>query len=54
LIPLAVKVAEDSFTAGFIGFTRLVFGLCSFAAWDFTTRRSLRLPSGPPGARRRW
>ena len=49
LIPLA----DDTFTAGFIGFTRLVFGLCFFAAWDSATRRSLRLPSAPPGAGRR-
>jgi len=46
LIPLAVKVADKSFNAGFIGFTRLFTGMCFFAAWEVASGRSLRLP--PP------
>jgi drug/metabolite transporter (DMT)-like permease len=51
LIPLAVKVADDSFSGGFIGFVRLLFGMCFFAVWELTTRRSLRLPAAAPGPR---
>ena len=50
LIPLAIKVADDSFTSSFIGFIRLIFGMCFFAAWELTQRRRLRLPAAPAGA----
>jgi drug/metabolite transporter (DMT)-like permease len=51
LIPLAIKVADDSFSPGFIGFIRLLFGMCFFAAWELSTRRGLRLPAAAPGPR---
>ena len=45
LIPLAVKVAYQSFNFGFIGFARLSVGLCFFACWELASGRSLRFPS---------
>ncbi len=45
LIPIAVKVAYQSFNFGFIGFTRLSVGTLFFAIWELSSGRSLRLPS---------
>ena len=51
LIPLAVKVAYQSFNFGFIGFTRLAVGTLFFAIWELSSGRSLRLPaSSVPGS----
>lgn len=44
LIPLAVKVAYQSFDFGFIGFSRLAVGTVFFALWELSSGRHLRLP----------
>jgi len=49
LIPLAVKVAYQSFNFGFIGFVRLSVGTLFFAVWELSSGRSLRLPSRNAG-----
>ena len=45
LIPLAIKVANPTFSSLFIGFTRLAVGTCFFAIWELSSGRSLRLPA---------
>jgi len=51
LIPLAVKVAYQSFNFGFIGLTRLAVGTAFFAIWELSSGRSLRLPSADAPAK---
>lgn len=54
LIPLAVKVAYQSFDFGCIGFARLSVGTLFFAIWELSSGRHLRLPkdaSAPPPPR---
>ncbi len=50
LIPFAVKIADASFTASFIGFARLAFGAVFFTLWELSRGHSLRLPSSRPEA----
>jgi drug/metabolite transporter (DMT)-like permease len=45
LIPLAVKVAYQSFNFGFIAFARMALGACVFAALDVAAGRGIRLPA---------
>jgi len=45
LIPLAVKVAHQSFNFGFIAFARMAVGTCVFAALEMATGRGIRWPS---------
>ncbi|MBN1459090.1 MAG: DMT family transporter, partial [Armatimonadetes bacterium] len=55
-IPLAVKIAYESFNFGFIAFCRMAAGALVFGLLHWTSGRSLRLPSddrrqdlpGPP------
>lgn len=44
LIPLAVKVAYQSFNPAFITFARLAGGTCVFAVLELASGRGLRLP----------
>ncbi|HUU53481.1 MAG TPA: DMT family transporter [Armatimonadota bacterium] len=44
LIPLAVKVAYQSFNFGFIALSRLAIGTLVFGALELTSGRGLRLP----------
>lgn len=49
LIPLAVKVAYQSFNFAFIGFTRLAVGAVVFGAIEMAAGRGMRLPRRRPG-----
>jgi drug/metabolite transporter (DMT)-like permease len=53
LIPLAVKVAYQSFNFGFIAFTRLAVGACVFALMEVRAGRALRFPARRSDERRR-